>query len=81
MVKFLLDNKADLHREDRFGGTPLEEAQRAGVRLGDDPILTLVQAHLGAKEHVSWKVSFSNSFFLTFLFIEIIIGILYAIFR
>lgn len=81
VTKYLLEHGADLHAEDRFGGTPYEEAHRAGVRLGDDPILTLVDGFGGEKEHHSWKISFSNPFVLTFLAIEIAIGILYAIFR
>jgi hypothetical protein len=81
VVKYLLDHGADLNVEDRFGGTPYEEAHRAGVRLGDDPILNLVTGFGGNKEHHSWRTSFTNGFVLTFVFIEIVIGILFAIFR
>jgi len=80
VVKFLLDRGADLNAEDRFGGTPLEEAHRAGVRLGEDPVLNIVADFAGSKEHHPWKTSFTNSFVITFVIIEIIIGVLYAIF-
>lgn len=59
----------------------MEEAHRAGVRLGEDPILNVVSAFAGGKEHHSWKTSFSNSFVITFVLVEIVIGILFAIFR
>jgi ammonium transporter Rh len=80
VVRYLLEHGAELHAEDRFGGTPFEEAHRAGVRLGNDPILNIVSGFGGEQEHSSWKTSFSNPFFLTFFTLEIIIGILYAIF-
>ena len=50
------------------------------MRLGEDPILDLVMGASGAKEHRSWRTSFTNHFALTFLAVEIIIGILFAIF-
>lgn len=80
VVRFLLDQGADLNVEDRFGGTPLEEAHRAGVRLGEDPMLELIQKYTKSEGHHSWKSSFSNPFVITFILLEILIGVLFAIF-
>eukprot|EP00026_Physarum_polycephalum_P002866 Phypoly_transcript_02875.p1 GENE.Phypoly_transcript_02875~~Phypoly_transcript_02875.p1 ORF type:complete len:834 (-),score=168.92 Phypoly_transcript_02875:78-2579(-) len=80
VVKYLLEHGADITAEDRYGGTPLEEAHRAGVRLGEDPILNLVMGASGAQERLSWRISFTNPFVLTFVTIEIVIGILFALF-
>ncbi|PRP81860.1 Rh type B glycoprotein [Planoprotostelium fungivorum] len=84
MVEYLLQQpNVDLHCEDRFGSTPVQEAHRCGVRLGDDLILDLIRAKLGGnneEDEGSWKTSFTNTFFWFFLLVEIAIGVLYAIF-
>eukprot|EP01117_Protostelium_nocturnum_P013044 TRINITY_DN4839_c0_g1_i1.p1 TRINITY_DN4839_c0_g1~~TRINITY_DN4839_c0_g1_i1.p1 ORF type:complete len:795 (-),score=289.99 TRINITY_DN4839_c0_g1_i1:45-2387(-) len=82
VVDFLLSQKADLHVEDRFGGTPLQEASRSGIRLGDDPIKDVINKHTGSKDsdHVTWGQSFANPFFLFFTAVQLILGVLFALF-
>lgn len=82
MVEFLLEqNEIDLHCEDRFGSTPVQEAHRNGVRLGDDPILDMIREKLGGHEDVGrWRTSLTNAFFWFFICVEIAVGVLFAIF-
>eukprot|EP01114_Cavostelium_apophysatum_P019573 TRINITY_DN6345_c0_g1_i2.p1 TRINITY_DN6345_c0_g1~~TRINITY_DN6345_c0_g1_i2.p1 ORF type:complete len:781 (+),score=118.55 TRINITY_DN6345_c0_g1_i2:53-2344(+) len=81
VVQYLLSKGADPNAVDRFGGTPLDEARRVGVRLGTDDIQQVIEQAANKNiHHKKWYLRFLNPFAVTIFFFEMIFIALFAIF-
>ncbi len=82
-MEFLIECGADIEAKDRFGNTPLDEARRHGVRLGQDRIVELMEG-LNAEKHPEKKKNkwefLRDPFIWTVLIFQIIFGVLFALF-
>jgi len=79
IVEYLLSKGANPNAVDRFGGTPITEANRVGVRIGEDDIKRLL--HVQSEEHhMPWYHRFLHPFVLVVGGFEILFIILFAIF-